>query len=356
MLASVASHGSLVQRLRDRVEIGLARALLRVPRSVVERVLARRRLVVDGRTLDAEIHWATLLAERTGRAPLEQGSVERARREYRRMRVLEAEPPAIAETSEQSIAGPRGPIAVRVYRPSLAPALPLVVYFHGGGGVIGDLDTHDVVCRRLSATAEAIVVSIDYRLAPEHAFPAACEDCLAGYRWAIEHASTLGADVDRIAVAGDSQGGKLAAVVCQLAREAGLAQPRLQVLIYPGTDLVEDWPSARLHAEGPWLTASLVGWFKRHGMAGADPADPRVSPLRARSLEGLAPALVVVAGFDPLRDEGIAYAERLRAAGVQVQLRDELSLPHGFVQMVGISAAARAAMDAISAELRAALG
>ncbi|MBC8073343.1 MAG: alpha/beta hydrolase [Deltaproteobacteria bacterium] len=351
----MAPRESLVQRVRDRVELGLAKLLLRVPKPLVERVVARRPLVVDGRTLDAEIHWATLLAAHTGRRPIESGSVERARREYRRMRVLEAEPPSLAEVRELELCGPGGVIAARVYRATLELGAPIVVYYHGGGGVIGDLDTHDVVCRRLAATTAAIVVAIDYRLAPEHAFSAATDDCIAGYRWVLAHAPELCGDATRVAVAGDSQGGKLAAVVCQLARAQGLAQPRLQVLIYPGTDLVEAWPSAQLHADGPWLTASLVEWFKHHGMGGADPSDPRVSPLRASSLAGLAPALVVVAGFDPLRDEGIAYAERLREAGVPVQLRDELSLPHGFVQMVGISAAARAAMDAISAELAAAL-
>jgi acetyl esterase/lipase len=348
----MVSRGSLVQRVRDRVELGLAKLLLRVPRPLARRVVARRRLVVDGRTLDAEIHWATLLAERTGRRPIESGSVERARREYRRMRVLEAEPPALAEVRELEL---DGSIAARMYRPTSAPRSGIIVYFHGGGGVIGDLDTHDVVCRRLAVTTEAIVIAIDYRLAPEHRFPAASDDCIAGYRWVLAHAAELGGDTSRIAVAGDSQGGKLAAVVCQLARAQGLAQPRLQALIYPSTDLTRRWPSTLLHAAGPWLTLSLVEWFEHHGMAGADPHDPRASPLRAESLAGLAPALVVVAGFDPLRDEGLAYAERLREAGVPVQLRDEQSLPHGFVQMVGISAAARAAMDAISAELRAAL-
>ncbi len=341
--------------LRGRIELRLARILLRAPRPLVERILARRRKVVDGRTLDRDVHWATFLHARTARQPLERGSVERARREYRRMRVLEPAAPEIAAIFEHVIDGPHGPIAARLYRPVRGRMLPLVVYYHGGGGVMGDLDTHDVVCRRLAATTELAVLSVDYRLAPEHPFPAACDDCFAAYRWARANAERLELDRERIAVAGDSQGGKLSAVVCQLAREHGEPQPRLQVLIYPSTDLVEDWPSHTTHADGPWLTESLIEWFKLHGMAGVDPTDPRASPLRAESLAGLAPALVVVAGFDPLRDEGIAYAERLRADGVPVQLRDELSLPHGFVQMVGISAAARDAMDAISAELRAAL-
>lgn len=341
--------------LRDRIELAVARVLLRVPRPVIERVLARRPFVVDGRTLDPQVQWATLLAARTGRRPLESGSVERARREYRRMRVLEPPPHEIAVIRDEVIAGVHGPIAVRVYRPVRAPNLPAVLYLHGGGGVIGDLDTHDIVCRRLAAATRMVVVAVDYRLAPEHAFPAASDDCLAAYRWMLDEAAQLDIDRERIAIAGDSQGGKLTAVVCQLAREAGLPQPKLQVLIYPSTDLVESWPSHRLHADGPWLTEALVTWFKSHGLHGVALDDPRASPLRARSLAGLAPALVVVAGFDPLRDEGLAYAERLRADGVPVQLRDELSLPHGFVQMVGISAAARAAMDAIAAELRAAL-
>src|SRR6185436_3048436 len=208
--------------------------------------------------------------------------------------------------------GPAGPIPVRHYR-TPAVAASLLVFYHGGGMVIGDLDTHDQLCRRICRDGDVHVVSVDYRLAPEHKAPASVGDADAAYRWALEHAAELGADPARIAVGGDSVGGTLAAVVTQRARDEGARLPALQLLIYPVTDWSGDTRSKTLFAEGFYLTKRHLDWFTGHYLSGAPvgATDPVVSPLLAEDLSGLPPALVLTAGFDPLRDEGNAYAEAM---------------------------------------------
>ncbi len=239
------------------------------------------------------------------------------------------------EVEDLSIPGPAGEIGVRHYRPANGESAPLLVFYHGGGWVIGDLDTHDALCRLTCRDAGIHVLSVDYRLAPEHPAPAAVEDAYAAFKWAYEHARELGAAAGRVAVGGDSAGGNLAAVVCQLARNDGRPAPVLQWLIYPRTDFTSQTRSLSLFARGFLLTRRDIDWFHAQYLrgSGVDAADPRISPLLAESLSGLAPALIAVGGFDPLRDEGESYAAALRAAGTAVDLRYAGSLTHGFVNL-----------------------
>jgi acetyl esterase/lipase len=271
--------------------------------------------------------------------------------------VIGSQPPIpMARIEALEIPGQAGPILARFYVPVALPAgapAPLLVYFHGGGWVIGDLDTHDDVCRFLAATAGTAVLSIDYRLAPEHPFPAAVEDAWAGFAWATANGAELGIDPARIAVGGDSAGGNLAAVVSLLARAGGGAMPAMQLLIYPPTDSAGDLPSRRLFAEGFLLTKGDMDAFERAYLPpGSDPTDPRVSILLAPDLTGLPPAYVATAGFDPLRDEAEAYALRMREAGVQVAMRRHPGLIHSFVNQTAISRTARAAMLEVAGALR----
>lgn len=225
---------------------------------------------------------------------------------------------------------------VRVYRPfGIADELPAVAYFHGGGWVTGGLDTHDGTCRLLAATANVAVVAVDYRLAPEHPFPAAVDDSIAGYRWVVEHATELGVRADRVGVMGDSAGGTLAAAVAQHVRgDADVPAPAAQCLVYPATDAHMTSGSHESLAEGFFLTREDMHWFRGHYLPDeADWDDVRASPLLADDVSGLPPAVVVTAGFDPLRDEGIAYAARLRDAGVPVIARCYDDMVHGFFGM-----------------------
>jgi acetyl esterase len=264
-------------------------------------------------------------------------------------------PPAIGEVRDMLADS----VAVRVYRPAdAAPDTPRpgLVYFHGGGWVIGDLDTHDVLCRQLTAEAGIVVVSVDYRLAPEAKFPSAVDDAWAATRWVVAHAGRLGIDATRLAVGGDSAGGTLAAVVALMAREAGAPSIALQVLLYPVTDAGMDTRSYRDLADGYLLTRDGMKWFFGHYLpSAAAAADWRVSPLRAPSVAGVAPALVVTAGFDPLRDEGHAYADKLRDAGVRVDYVCYGGMIHGFVPMGRLLDTANRAVTHIAASLRQAL-
>ncbi|MEO6117293.1 MAG: alpha/beta hydrolase, partial [Pseudolysinimonas sp.] len=255
--------------------------------------------------------------------------------------------PAVGAVRSETIAGS---IPVRVYSPELPLPVPTIVFFHGGGFVIGDLDTHDAIARRLCNDVGAVVVSVDYRLAPEHPFPAGVDDADAAVHWVAAHVSDFGGDPDRVAVAGDSAGANLAAVAAQLATADGI-HLAAQLLAYPPTDAAGEYPSVTENAEGYFLTRADMEWFfaRYLGMDLDDPrvtqlaADPRVSPLRASSLAGLPPAIVATGEFDPLRDEGDAYAAALAAAGVHVEHRQFAGLIHGFWGMGAVSAAAEAA-------------
>lgn len=226
---------------------------------------------------------------------------------------------AVAEVDDITCPGPAGSIPLRVYRPTTDRDRPCVVYFHGGGHTIGSIETHDPVCRQLAREADATVVSVGYRLAPEHPFPAPLDDATAALTWVATHPAEVGADTARLAVAGDSAGGNLSAVLAVWARDNGGPFLRGQLLVYPAVDMAYAHPSIDENGEGKVLTKETILWF-RHQYAGADPdvTDPRLSPIRTRDLSGLPPALVITAELDPLRDEGRAYAARLVAAGVEV--------------------------------------
>lgn len=246
----------------------------------------------------------------------------------------EAAPPPVAKIENRGIPGPAGELPVRIYTPDGAGPFPLLMFFHGGGFVVCDLDSHDALARSLCGGAGAVVVSVDYRLAPEAKFPAAPEDCHAATRWAVDNAASIGADGARVAVAGDSAGGNLAAVVAQLAKQRGGPALAHQLLIYPVTAHDFTTPSYEENAEGYFLTRDMMQWFWHHYLERAeDGQDPMAAPLRAKDLSGLPPATVVTAEYDPLRDEGEAYARRLDEAGVPTQAVRYDGVIHGFVSM-----------------------
>jgi len=254
------------------------------------------------------------------------------------------------------IPGRAAPIGARVYRPQGASPLPVVVYLHGGGWVVGDLDTHDATTSALAARSGCVIVSVDYRLAPEFPFPAGLEDCYDALRFVAEHGEELGVDPRRVAVAGDSAGGNLAAALCLLARECGGPAIAFQLLVYPATDHFGDWPSYEELGDGRHgLSIALLHWFSAHYLADrADAADWRASPVRAVDLAGLPPALVLTAGYDPLRDEGEAYAARLARAGVATTVHRYPTAVHGFFAL-GDTEVRQVGIDEASAALREAL-
>jgi acetyl esterase len=260
---------------------------------------------------------------------------------------------------DRDIQGPAGPIGIRVYWPPTDPgaAAPVVVYFHGGGFVVGDLDTHDGTAREHAVGADTIVVSVDYRLAPEHPYPAAVEDAWAATLWVAEHGSEIGADTTRMAVAGDSAGGTIAAVMAQLARDNGGPPIAFQLLWYPSTLWDPSLPSFTENATAPILDAQAIAQFSRWYAGDVDLADPppAMAPGRAKNLADLPPAYIAVAGHDPLRDDGIRYGELLAAAGVPVEVHNAETLVHGYLGYAGVIPAATAGMDRGLAALRNAL-
>jgi len=342
---------------RERLESVAGRVLLGLP-APLQRLLAGGRATrLDGQTLDADLQLALALAARRGEPPLESLSPGEARRLMARTaRTFAGTPLPVARVEPLSIPGLAGPIPARFYRPSLAGAQPLLVYFHGGGWVVGDLDVYDPVCRFLAREAGVCVLSVDYRLAPEHRFPAAVDDAYSAFRFATEQARALGVDPARVAIGGDSAGGNLTAVVAQLAARDGGVPPAFQLLFYPVTDLSTKHASYRLFRDGFFLTEAQMDWYRGHYLPDEDAAlDPRASPLLAKELRGLAPALVVTAGFDVLRDEGEAYAARLREAGVPVTLRRHAGTIHGFCNVAPVSRTGRAYLTQAARDLRSAL-
>lgn len=248
----------------------------------------------------------------------------------------EADPPEVATTIDGHFAGPGGEIRYRRYQPMNVNAgtLPTLIYYHGGGFVIGTIETHDSTCRRLANKSRCQVISIDYRLSPEHPFPAPIDDGIAAFRYVRDNAAAMGADPKRLAVGGDSAGGAVAAVVCQAMRDAKEQGPAFQMLIYPATDSSKESGSRKSFAEGYFLTKGLMDWFwKAYVPAGTDLADLRLSPLLAKDFTGLPPAFVLTAGYDPLRDEGRAYADRLIDAGVKTTYVNYPGTIHGFFSL-----------------------
>ena len=347
------------RKARERFEFRVARAMSALPPKAQVKLSRKPPVRVDGLTLDPEVQLSLAMMERQGLVALETLPVDQVREITRAQGLLYGGPGVeVGSVRDITIDGADGPLAARHYVPDEdGGPHPLLVYYHGGGWVICDLDTHDALCRLICKHAGVQVLAVDYRLAPEHPFPAGLDDARAALRWAQENAESLGADPERIAVGGDSAGGNLATVVCQLAARDGGPAPAFQLLIYPATDSVEVSRSRELFAEGFFLTKSLMEWFAAQyvGSQEVDPADPRISPLRADDLSGLAPAFIVTAGFDPLRDEGEAYAEALRAAGTPVVLRRFAGEIHGFVNAVGVSRIGRDAVIELAGTTRAML-
>ena len=343
----------MVGSLRERAE-GAAVTRDRPAAGGGGRLLAGRPVRVEGQQLDAHVQLGLRFENLSGGSKLRSVAATRARRR-RDARTFAGPRIEVGRVRDLELPGPAGTIAARLYEPgALASPAPLIVYYHGGGHVICDLDTHDQPCRFLARETPALLLSVDYRLAPEHRFPAAVEDALAAFRFAHAEAGRLGADPRRIAVAGDSAGGNLAAVVAQLAAADGGPRPAFQGADLPGDRLLVEARLLRDFAEGFFLTRDEMDWFRDHYFA--DRSRPRGPPRIADPRRSTSPArrrlTSLTAGFDPLRDEGEAYAERLREAGVRVTLRREPDLVHGFINAVGLGGRSRQACETIAAAIR----
>jgi acetyl esterase len=287
--------------------------------------------------------------------PINELSVEDARQTSTAMAEMQGPPESVAGVEDRTLPGPDGGIPVRIYMPFGKGPFPVLMYFHGGGWVVGDIESSDGLCRVLANASGCIVVSAGYRLAPENPFPAAANDAYQATLWAATNADGFGGDPSRIAVSGESAGGNLAAVVAQMARDRKEPLIQFQLLIYPVTDAACDAPSYRENADGYFLTKEAMQWFWNHYVPNEeDRSHPYASPLRASSFAGLPQALVITAGYDPLRDEGERYAECLRAAGVPVKLSRYEGMIHGFFGMSSLLDQGKAAMRQSAAALRAA--
>ncbi len=293
----------------------------------------------------------------SGAPPLEQLPLAEARAV--RSEMVEASGPEepVAEVQNRSIPGPAEPIPVRVYRPIKKETLPALVFFHGGGFVICNLDTHDRVCRSLANASGCAVISVDYRLAPEHKYPAAVDDAYAATRYIAEHAAEFGVDPNRIAVGGDSAGGTLATVVSLLARDRGGPRLKFQLLIYPLVDFYDESPSMQQYSKDHFLTREGMDWFRETYLPSHEAGlEPSASPMNAARLQGLPPAMIITAECDPLRDQGEAYARKLQSAGVPVELKRYEGMIHPFFQFGGILDTAKVAMNDAASAVRRALG
>jgi acetyl esterase len=290
-----------------------------------------------------------------GRPPFETLTPDEARQAYMASRnVLQTPPEDVAESRDGTVPGPLGPIGIRLYRPmgtAASDVLPALVYYHGGGWMLGDLDSHDVICRRFANATRCRVVSVDYRMAPEHVFPAAVDDCLAATKYVFDNAAALGVDAGKVAVGGDSAGGNLAAVMALMARDGTLPPLAFQLLIYPATDMMMTTVSSTTVGPGVPLTSATMKWFIDYYATGHE-TDWRVSPGRAASLAGTASALVLTCAHDPLRDEGIDYARRLEREGVRVVHLHYSDQIHGFLGMGRLIRAADQAIDVMARVLQ----
>jgi acetyl esterase len=348
----VPQGSTFLAALDQKVKGGVLHATMALPERV-QRALAGRRLTLDGQTLATDTQ-LMLRVEKLAREPrTESLPVEQGRRLLVKHTAMAGRDQPIGAVRDVPVGERRG----RLFVPTQASVTgPLLVFFHGGGWVYGDLDSHDPTCRFLAERSGVRVLSVDYRLAPEHPFPAAYDDAVAAYRWVVEHVTAYGGDPNRLAVGGDSAGGNLAALVALAAAREGLPLA-FQLLVYPGTDLSSRYESKRLFGRDLYLTEDFMDqvtdWYVPER---ADRTDPRVSPLLDDIPPGLAPAYVATAGFDPLRDEGEAYARKLADAGVEVELRRFPDQIHGFLSMVGVGRSAKAACVEVAARLATALG
>jgi acetyl esterase len=331
----------------------ILKAILALPTPILRLMSGGGVVFQGGRTLDPRLQFLANAGRNA--PPLESLTPEAARAGTAQALAATCGPRESGVSVEPlTIDGPGGPIALRAYRPPQPdPAAPLMVFAHFGGGVIGDLETCDAFCSILAKVARCAVVSVAYRLAPEHRFPAGLQDVLAAYRWARDNTARFGAPAGKVAIGGDSMGGNFAAVLAQEMKRCGEPQPALQLLVYPAVDAASETQSMTTYADAYPLSRAAMDWFMGHYLgAEADPADPRASPIRTEDLSGLAPALVVTAGFDPLVDQGEAYAKRLRDAGVPVVYRCYDGLAHGFTAFTGVVPAADVACREIAGLLR----
>ena len=352
-----------MSRMQGKVATLGSKVIPWIPDAAKRVLSGGRSVIIDGNTLDPTLQFMLSGYRLAGIDGLCVDDDPAASRAQMHQSLVELPGPQIHVTvRELSIPGPAGEIAARHYRPAGDAPAPVLVFYHGGGFTIGDLDTADALCRLTCRDAGIHVLSIDYRLAPEHPAPAAVDDAFAAFRWAHQHAAELGAAPGRVAVGGDSAGGNLAAVVCHLARDAALEHdahggpvPVFQWLIYPRTDHTAHTRSMSLFATGFVLTKRDMDWFSSQYLRASElePSDPLVSPLLAESLSGLPPALIAVAGFDPLRDEGESYATALRAAGTAVDLRCLGSLTHGFASLFRLGGGSADGTNELISALRA---
>lgn len=340
-----------------RIEGRIAQWLSHVPGSWLLRLIGERPLKIDGNTMDAHMQFVVAAQRRKGHTILCEPTPVKGRARYRReIAAVTTSPTTVATVRDLDVAGATGLLSARHYAPSArgSEAAPLLVFLHGGGFVIGDIETHDEPCRVLCQYGGMHVLSVAYRLAPEHPFPGAVDDSVAALRWAQDNAAALGANPSMVCVGGDSAGGNLAIVAAlQLAREGRATAA--QLLIYPTTDANAKLPSATLFASGFLLERGDMIAFSRHYLSGERAAidDPRVSPLRAPDLALSPPTVIVTAGFDPLRDEGDAFAAALRAVGVTVHARPASGLVHGFLHMTTVVPEAKRVLIDLAVTLRA---
>jgi acetyl esterase len=369
MTQSLPAHAPWSPSRKDAIVNAAAgvtlRGLPRIPAGVKRLLLGFRSITVDGNTLDTTLQLMLASQHAVGidSGLLSDDDVAKSREQLRILAASFKQNIPVARVTNLCIPGQAGPIPARHYNPPgsaarsdvAAEAAPMLVFYHGGGQVVGDLDVHDDLCRKICRDGAMHVLSVDYRLAPEHKAPAGADDAFAAFLWARDHAADLGADPDRVAVGGDSAGGNLAALVAQRARSEGPGLPALQLLIYPLTNYRDETRSQTLFAEGYFLTKHDLNWFRDQYLNGTqlDASDPQVSPLLADDLTGLPPALVLTGGFDPLRDEGQQYVDAMRAAGVAVDHRQFGSLVHGFVNFFPLGGGSATATAEMISALRA---
>lgn len=342
-----------------KAQAAVLRGLMRLGPAAQLRLAGGTPTVLDGQTLDPGIQLLLKLMAMAPQPEMERLSAVQARAGVTATRSMIAAPDLpMASVTDVTVAGADGSLPARLYVPEECAdnTSPLLVFYHGGGFVICDLETHDAPCRLLAQHSGCRVLSVDYRLAPEHKFPAAADDALAAFRDIVARADEFGADPERIAVGGDSAGGQLATVTAQQALADGGPAPAFQLLIYPVCDFAEKYPSYHLFTTGFFLTEAQMDWFGQHYLSPDDDLDdPKASPIKAGPLNGLAPAHIITAGFDPLRDEGEAYAAKLKADEVEVTLRRHSTLIHGFINMAGANRTSHDAVCEMAGVLRAAL-
>mgnify|MGYP001174112107 CR=1 FL=1 len=314
--------------------------LLKLPGWASALLYAGRRISLDGNRLDAKVQLICDIVALVRTTPMSEMTPEISRGQLATFaKLLGGGPTPVAAVENRAIPGPSGDIPVRLYRPTVAEdgLLPVLIFYHGGGWIQGDLDVHDEPCRRVANASGGLVISIDYRLAPEHKFPAGVDDCIAAFRWVRDYAGDIGADATRIAVGGDSAGGNLSAIVCQQIAAAGETGPMFQLLIYPATDSRMATKSFEMFGEGFFLTRERIDWYLELYLNDfeAEKTDLRFSPVFAEDISDQPQALVITAGFDPLRDEGRAYHDRLVASGVKSEYLQYDGMIHAFINMAG---------------------